>query len=228
MPVNIEEADDNKSSKGGCCLCCCKPKRTKRSEQGRLNGERLATHTESTTPPAGDELLLNTNIIQPDDIADGKAVKQQTTVHEEKECRKNCIECCKRFTTFLFSNVGLCSAVVAYSILGGFVFKNLEAPNEILKRYHVNALRSLYAKQLWNLSVINNIFYEENYTIAAEKILVQFQKDVLEAKQNGWDGSDIDETDKQQWSFAGSLLYSVTVITTIGNRFQTFSTTFHS
>ena len=36
----------------------------------------------------------------------------------------------------------------------------------------------------------------------------------------GWDGSDTtDETDLQ-WSFAGALLYAVTVITTIGKLSQ--------
>ena len=35
-----------------------------------------------------------------------------------------------------------------------------------------------------------------------------------EVKLNGWDGKD-DEA-KLQWSFAGALLYAVTVVTTIG------------
>jgi len=38
----------------------------------------------------------------------------------------------------------------------------------------------------------------------------------LAVKENGWDGNDDTEEAAQQWSFAGALLYAVTVITTIG------------
>jgi len=40
----------------------------------------------------------------------------------------------------------------------------------------------------------------------------------LAVKENGWDGNDDTEEAPQQWSFAGALLYAVTVITTIGTR----------
>jgi len=41
---------------------------------------------------------------------------------------------------------------------------------------------------------------------------------VAEVKMNGWDGKDLgdEKNPKLQWSFAGALLYAVTVITTIG------------
>ena len=39
---------------------------------------------------------------------------------------------------------------------------------------------------------------------------------VLAVKENGWDGNDDTEQAAEQWSFAGALLYAVTVITTIG------------
>jgi hypothetical protein len=47
--------------------------------------------------------------------------------------------------------------------------------------------------------------------------MIEFKDEVVDAvKSAGWDGQDdVDET-KLQWSFAGALLYAVTVITTIG------------
>ena len=47
--------------------------------------------------------------------------------------------------------------------------------------------------------------------------MIDFKDEVVSAvKVSGWDGQDdMDET-KLQWSFAGALLYAVTVITTIG------------
>jgi hypothetical protein len=48
--------------------------------------------------------------------------------------------------------------------------------------------------------------------------MIDFKDEVVDAvKSMGWDGQeDMDET-KLQWSFAGALLYAVTVITTIGS-----------
>ncbi|KAH9525743.1 hypothetical protein Btru_002241 [Bulinus truncatus] len=40
--------------------------------------------------------------------------------------RRKCIQYCKKFVAFLFSHIGLCSLVVAYTILGGFIFQALE------------------------------------------------------------------------------------------------------
>ena len=50
----------------------------------------------------------------------------------------------------------------------------------------------------------------------AEVILKDFQMSVFRSvKEGGWDGRD-EADEEMQWSFAGSLLYSVTIITTIG------------
>ena len=47
------------------------------------------------------------------------------------------------------------------------------------------------------------------------------QKDVFKAvTEAGWDGRVEDYTGISDWSFTGSLLYSVTVITTIGTLYQ--------
>jgi len=59
-----------------------------------------------------------------------------------------------------------------------------------------------------------------NFTRQVRVIFGEFQRKVVqEVKLNGWDGKDggdNDENAKAQWSFAGALLYAVTVITTIG------------
>ena len=49
----------------------------------------------------------------------------------------------------------------------------------------------------------------------------------MAVKENGWDGNDDTEEAAQQWSFAGALLYAVTVITTIGTtiRYLTYLST---
>ena len=45
--------------------------------------------------------------------------------------RQKAIAIVKKIVAFLFSHIGLAAMVVAYSILGGILFRALEAPNEI-------------------------------------------------------------------------------------------------
>ncbi|CAG5116920.1 unnamed protein product, partial [Candidula unifasciata] len=53
-----------------------------------------------------------------------------------------CSKCCKKFLAFLFSHVGLCSMVVAYAIMGGFLFQWLEAADEIEERIMISRKRN--------------------------------------------------------------------------------------
>lgn len=198
------------------CLCCCCSRRQSSPSPGRdqnRNGTRLAHHSDNTP---GSEKTANTLTFQHSSASKGSAepTKQETA---GQRCHTTFLKCCKQFLTFLFSNIGLCSVVVAYSILGGFIFQKLEAPNEIEKRHFVTSIRSKYAFDIWNLTQTLMILHEPNFTLLTEMILVDFQNELLEAKKTGWDGQDgrVDP----QWSFAGSLLYSVTVITTIGKLF---------
>jgi len=48
----------------------------------------------------------------------------------QRRQRQRVVACCKQLAAFLFSHVGLAGMVVAYSIMGGFLFRALEAPFE--------------------------------------------------------------------------------------------------
>jgi len=57
----------------------------------------------------------------------------------------------------------------------------------------------------------------QNFTARVEDIFRAFQREVRDAvKDEGWDGNDDTDVARLQWSFAGALLYAVTVTTTIG------------
>ncbi|XP_064618783.1 potassium channel subfamily K member 18-like [Lineus longissimus] len=132
-----------------------------------------------------------------------------------RERINECLACCKKFVAFFFSQVGLCCLVVAYSIMGGFLFKTLEAENEMSQKSTMLKTRQRHVERLWNLTIELNILYRPNWTLGASAILHEFQHEVYKAtKEKGWDGKDASQ--EIQWSFAGALLYSVTVITTIG------------
>ena len=63
------------------------------------------------------------------------------------------------------------------------------------------------------------MLYRHNWTAEAGKVLRQFELDVIrKAKTDGYDGQEATDDTEYQWDFSGSLLYSVTVITTIGKQ----------
>lgn len=128
---------------------------------------------------------------------------------------EKCANCCKKFMAFLFSTIGLSGMMVAYTFFGGFIFMSLEGPNETLVKNNVQRTRHLLVERLWNLTMEMNVFHPENWTVMANQVMEDFQMEVFIAtRENGWDGKD-GETEIQ-WTFAGAMLYSITVITTIG------------
>ena len=81
----------------------------------------------------------------------------------------------------------------------------------------VATVRLKYISDLYNEFDRMSIFHEENWTVRADRVLRRFQKDIHDlVTKDGWDGDQVEGT-HAKWTFAGSLLFSVTVITTIGN-----------
>lgn len=127
-----------------------------------------------------------------------------------------CKKCCRKFTTFLFSHIGLCGLVIGYSIMGAFAFRALEAPYEEKKVEQVSRLRQDTVKRLWEITDKLNVLYKDNWTRMVSHEVRNFQTELIAAVKDGYDGKD---GGSQQWSFSGAFLYSLTVITTIGKKF---------
>ena len=141
-----------------------------------------------------------------------------TRIHKDSRLsRSKCSRCVKKCLVFLLSYVGLITLVVAYSIFGGVIFMALEAPNEKVVKTTVATVRLKYINDLYDEFDRMSIFHEENWTVRADRVLRRFQKDIHDlVTKDGWDGDQVEGT-HAKWTFAGSLLFSVTVITTIGN-----------
>ena len=80
-------------------------------------------------------------------------------------------------------------------------------------------MRNLHIERLWNMTETLNVLHPANWTRQAIHILDNYTKEVYVAtKSDGWDFKDLGDVKESelQWSFTGALLYSITVITTIG------------
>lgn len=124
--------------------------------------------------------------------------------------------CARIFLTHLVSQVGLCLLVVAYAIVGALIFRAIEADKEVHQRQRVSQLRRRYLREMWDVTERLNVFHDEQWMDEVGVKLKEFEDEVVLAVRNdGYDGKDVQE-EALQWSFSGSLLYSITVITTIG------------
>jgi len=146
-----------------------------------------------------------------------------TDIQPEEKKNKGC---CKKVLKFVFSHIGLCGMVIAYSVAGGFIFEHLEKTNE--KQECVKAMEKYTPAEndtVYKLWQISENFRDDEYMNVAlqefQKILRKFRTTVLEL---GYDGSNCTIMGEEggpgyQWSFPGALLFSVTVITTIGRTY---------
>ena len=119
----------------------------------------------------------------------------------------------RSFVAWVFSNVGICVLVVGYLIIGAFTFQQIEGPEEFKISYQVSAYRTEVVQKLWQITDKYNVLEFEKWKSESDEIVKQFQFKIVQEAENGYDGSD---GHPNQWTFSGSLLYSITVITTIG------------
>lgn len=92
-------------------------------------------------------------------------------------------------------------------------------------------MRQETVDRLWALTESLNILYRKNWTRVAERELERFSEHLLStARQQDQTAASRDAKVAQphRWSFAGSFLYSLTVITTIGQYYSSpFLTLLH-
>ncbi|KAF6215823.1 hypothetical protein GE061_000158 [Apolygus lucorum] len=117
--------------------------------------------------------------------------------------------------TCLFTHIALVTMVVSYCLLGAATFESLESGHEKLVKQNITIMRSAVVDDIWKWSQDMSVLRQENWTEKAIARIKIFENDLVMAmKKAGWDGTE--ETEVQQWTFAGALFYSIIVITTIG------------
>ena len=131
-------------------------------------------------------------------------------------------DCCKKVLKFMFSHIGLCGMVGAYVVGGGFLFEHLEQHNEKVECYKAKNLyepqENITIYKLWTIAHAYNVHDMYKAIEEYQLILRHFRNVAIRYEYNGKNCSNMGNPNgpKYQWSFAGALLFSVTVITTIG------------
>ena len=103
-----------------------------------------------------------------DDVTEAVEEGDDVTEGDERRCK----DCCKRFVTFLFSSIGMMVVMTGYTILGGFIFQELEAPQEVQLKSNVKNSRHWHAEKLWNITLELNILHADNWTQVSSSVLL--------------------------------------------------------
>lgn len=134
----------------------------------------------------------------------------------KKTWTQQCKDYLRQFIAFLFSNIGIICLVVGYTIAGAFMFIVIEGKSDNAgAMQRVAANRSDTVARIWDLTCCTE-YREDEWHREVQAHLRYFQSHVIEAFRNfSYEGAIKDN----RWSFSGSFLYSLSVITTIGGFF---------
>ncbi|XP_017150026.1 uncharacterized protein LOC108160500 isoform X2 [Drosophila miranda] len=154
-----------------------------------------------------------------------------TLMAKKKSCPRRCLG---QLLKLVLSTPGLMLLVTAYSVLGALIFPLLEAPQDLSKSAAIAKSREDCLRELWIITEKLNVLYERNWTMLVHEQLRRFEGSIVAATRQGATGVGggasfqaasasalghfgYDAGDTQIWTFSEALLYSVTVITTIGH-----------
>ncbi|XP_016974007.1 LOW QUALITY PROTEIN: ataxin-2 homolog [Drosophila rhopaloa] len=171
----------------------------------------------------------------------GSEVGARTTASLTAKPGSGIRRCCGHILKLLLSTPGLVLLVIGYSVLGALIFPLLEAPQDLSKSAAIVKSREDCLRELWIITEKLNVLYERNWTMLVHEQLRRFEGSIVAATRQGSGGSSgglggggggglfqggsasalghfgYDAGDSQSWTFSEALLYSVTVITTIGH-----------
>jgi hypothetical protein len=138
--------------------------------------------------------------------------------------RERVVGCCKSAIAFIFSHIGLSATVAAYALAGGFLFQLIEGPHELweMGKATIDVAQFKVAKVNMTLAYALDRaagrISDEEFSRLVHEHFDDFQKLLRELVIDvTWDWREVTLSDVNiKWSLASSLLYSVTLITTIG------------
>ena len=105
-----------------------------------------------------------------------RQAKENHAHADQRICTKeNCLTCCKKFTAFMFSRVGLFFVMIGYVAFGGLLFQALEAGNEKEMRRLMDVELNSTIFKLWaEILRVNSFPYKDkksNFSLNASQEL---------------------------------------------------------
>ncbi|KAL3866049.1 hypothetical protein ACJMK2_043390 [Sinanodonta woodiana] len=128
---------------------------------------------------------------------------------------------CRRAFGFILSHFGLCILVTLYLMAGASIFEQLEKDNEVKECF--DGLKDYNKMETATLESLRTIIYSlypesDGSTKRIMGLLETFGSNVMDIKYDGRDCENYGQPGGPQfkWSWHGSLLFVVTVVSTIG------------
>jgi hypothetical protein len=120
----------------------------------------------------------------------------------------------KNFLSFFFSRIGLTFLTVGYVFVGGFIFKQIEGKRESNENFQIDLRTTHLIQTIWDISKNEIFLHKSNFTHKLRYHITLFQNGLAHAAHKGF--SDGDNQMDAEWSYPNSILYAMSIITTIG------------
>ncbi|KAK4309293.1 hypothetical protein Pmani_019067 [Petrolisthes manimaculis] len=136
-----------------------------------------------------------------------------TSSSSSQGSRAKCKDCCRKFISFMCTQVGVGGLLVSYAILGACLFQFIEGN---IDNSNVNLTRHIHQETimaLWEHTVKLNILNESQWQVDINRTLYQFQKSIVATVKNeNYDGLSQTEI----WNFPAALMFCLSVFSMIG------------
>lgn len=139
-------------------------------------------------------------------------LSSRTPTPDRNRPRKRLKRCCRKFVTFMCTQVGVGALIVFYAICGAFSFMNIEREYVDLTGNEMVTFRHLCAENLWTIMEHLNTFDHQKWLNETDFVLQIYQKQIVSLIKQGYVG----RTPEQIWSFPAALMFCLSVITMIG------------